>query len=58
LLNKGGFLIVETNNTKRNLEVFALCDQNYEKIEAKPSYNGIMKWLKIDARNVLIYRKS
>jgi 2-polyprenyl-3-methyl-5-hydroxy-6-metoxy-1,4-benzoquinol methylase len=58
LLNKGGFLIVETNNTKRNLEVFALCDRSYEKIEAKPSYNGIMKWLKIDARNVLIYRKA
>lgn len=58
LLNKGGFLIVETNNTKRNLEVFALCDRNYEKIEAKASYSGIMKWLKIDYRNVLIYRKA
>lgn len=58
LLNKGGFLIVETNNTKRNLEVFALCDRNYEKIEAKASYNGIMKWLKIDDRKVLIYRKT
>jgi 2-polyprenyl-3-methyl-5-hydroxy-6-metoxy-1,4-benzoquinol methylase len=58
LLNKGGFLVVETNNTKRNLEVFALCDRNYEKIEAKASYSGIMKWLKIDYRNVLIYRKA
>jgi 2-polyprenyl-3-methyl-5-hydroxy-6-metoxy-1,4-benzoquinol methylase len=58
LLNKGGFLIVETNNTKRNLDVFTLLDRNYEKVEAKASYGGIMKWLRIDYRNVLIYRKS
>jgi len=58
LLNKGGFLIIETNNTKRNLEVYALCDQNYEKIEAKAAYSGIMKWLKIDYREVLIFRKA
>jgi 2-polyprenyl-3-methyl-5-hydroxy-6-metoxy-1,4-benzoquinol methylase len=58
LLNKGGFLLVETNNTKRNLEVLALCDRNYEKIEAKTSYNGILKWLKIDYRDVLVYRKA
>ena len=57
LLNKDGFLIIETNNTKRNLEVFALCDRSYEKIEAKASYSGIMKWLQIDYRDVLIYRK-
>ena len=58
LLNKGGFLIVETNNSKRNLEVFDICDRDYEKIEAKPSYSGIMKRLKIDYRDVMIYRKS
>ena len=58
LLNKGGFLILETNNTRRNLEVYDLCDRNYEKIEAKPSYGGIIKWLKIDYRDVLVYRKS
>jgi 2-polyprenyl-3-methyl-5-hydroxy-6-metoxy-1,4-benzoquinol methylase len=57
LLNKGGFLIIETNNTRRNLEVYALCDKSYEKIEAKASYSGIMKWLKIDYRHVMIYRK-
>ena len=57
LLNATGYLIVETNNTKRNLEVFALLDKSYQKIEAKPSYNGPMKWLKIDYRDVLIYRK-
>lgn len=58
LLNKNGFLIIETNNTKRNLEVYAHCDRNYEKIEAKASYGGFMKWLKIDYRDVLIYRKA
>jgi 2-polyprenyl-3-methyl-5-hydroxy-6-metoxy-1,4-benzoquinol methylase len=57
LLNKGGFLILETNNSKRNLEVFDICDRKYEKVEAKPSYGGIMKRLKIDYRDVLIYRK-
>jgi 2-polyprenyl-3-methyl-5-hydroxy-6-metoxy-1,4-benzoquinol methylase len=57
LLNKGGFLIVETNNTKRNLAVFDLLDRNYEKVEAKASYSGLMKWLRIDYRTVLIYRK-
>jgi len=57
LLEKGGFLIVETNNTKRNLDVFDLLDRKYEKIEAKASYGGIIKWLRIDYRNVMIYRK-
>jgi len=57
LLNKGGFLIVETNNTKRNLAVFDLLDRNYEKVEAKASYSGLMKWLRIDYRTVLIYKK-
>jgi len=57
-LNPGGFLIIETNNTKRNLKVYDLVDQNYEKIEEKTSYNGPMKWLKIDYRNVLVYRKA
>lgn len=58
LLNKDGFLIIETNNTKRNLDVLALCDQRYEKIETKPSYSGLMKWLKIDYRDVLIFKKA
>ena len=58
LLNRGGFLIIETNNTKRNLEVMDLCNQNFEKLESKASYSGIMKWLKIDYRDVLIYRKA
>jgi 2-polyprenyl-3-methyl-5-hydroxy-6-metoxy-1,4-benzoquinol methylase len=58
LLNKGGFLIIETNNSKRNLEVFDICDKKYEKVEAKPSYGGLMKRLKIDYRDVLIYKKS
>lgn len=57
LLNAGGFLVVETNNTRRNLRVMALCDENYELVEAKASYNGIMKWLKIDYRDVMVYRK-
>ena len=57
LLNQGGFLLVETNNTKRNLEVMDLCDRNYQRIEAKPSYNGPMRWLKIDYRDVLVYGK-
>ena len=38
--------------------VFALLDKNYEKLEAKASYSGLMKWLKIDYRNVLIYKKA
>ena len=50
-------LIIETNNTKRNLDVLAICDRNLEKVESKTSYNGIMKWLKIDYRDVLVYRK-
>ncbi len=58
LLNNDGFLIVETNNTKRNLDVFSLLDKMYQQIEAKPSYSGIMKRLKIDARDVLIYKKN
>lgn len=57
LLNHDGFLIVETNNSKRNLEVFPLFDRHYEKIEDKASYSGLMKRLKIDDRNVLIYKK-
>jgi 2-polyprenyl-3-methyl-5-hydroxy-6-metoxy-1,4-benzoquinol methylase len=58
LLNDGGYLIVETNNTKRNLEVFALLDKIYQKIEAKASYSGVMKRLKIDYRDILIYKKA
>ena len=57
LLNADGFLVIETNNTRRNLRVMALCDENYELVEAKPSYNGVMKWLKIDYRDVMVYRK-
>jgi 2-polyprenyl-3-methyl-5-hydroxy-6-metoxy-1,4-benzoquinol methylase len=56
-LNDGGFLLVETNNTQRNLEVMDLCDRHYERIETKASYNGPMRWLKIDYRDVLVYRK-
>lgn len=58
ILNHDGFLVIETNNTQRNLDVYDLVDQNYEKIEEKTSYNGPMKWLKIDYRNVLVYRKA
>jgi len=58
LLSDGGFLIVETNNSKRNLEVFSILEKNYESIESKASYSGIMRRLKIDYRNVLIFRKS
>jgi 2-polyprenyl-3-methyl-5-hydroxy-6-metoxy-1,4-benzoquinol methylase len=58
LLKKGGHLIVETNNTKRNLGVFPLLERNYQKIESKASYNGPMKWLKIDDRSVFIYKKA
>ena len=58
ILDHGGFLVIETNNTQRNLDVYDLVDQNYEKIEEKTSYNGPMKWLKIDYRNVLVYRKA
>jgi 2-polyprenyl-3-methyl-5-hydroxy-6-metoxy-1,4-benzoquinol methylase len=58
LLKKGGHLIVETNNTKRNLGVFPLLDKNYRKLESKASYNGPMKWLKIDDRSVFIYQKA
>ena len=57
MLNPDGYLIVETNNSKRNLQVFDLCDKKYEKIEVKASYDGIMRRLKIDYRDVLIYRK-
>ncbi|MTW20453.1 methyltransferase domain-containing protein [Allochromatium palmeri] len=57
MLNPQGFLIIETNNTKRNLRVMALCEENYELVEAKTSYNGIIKWLKIDYRDVMVYRK-
>ncbi|MEO7850794.1 MAG: methyltransferase domain-containing protein [Rubrivivax sp.] len=57
-LNNGGFLIVETNNSKRNLEVFSILENMYQQIEAKASYSGLMKRLKIDSRNVLIYKKA
>ncbi len=58
LLNPGGYLIIETNNSKRNLGVFDLCAKRYEKVIAKPSYGGLMRRLKIDYRDVLIYRKA
>lgn len=58
LLNPGGYLIVETNNSKRNLGVFELCDKRYEKLVVKPSYAGLMRAFKIDYRDVLIYRKA
>lgn len=58
LLNKGGFLIIETNNTKRNRGMLDLCDEHLERIEAKTSYNGVMKWLKIDYREVFVYKKN
>jgi 2-polyprenyl-3-methyl-5-hydroxy-6-metoxy-1,4-benzoquinol methylase len=58
LLNPGGYLIVETNNSKRNLGVFDLLEKRYEKVVAKPSYGGLMHRLKIDRRDVLIYRKA
>jgi 2-polyprenyl-3-methyl-5-hydroxy-6-metoxy-1,4-benzoquinol methylase len=58
LLNDDGFLIVETNNSKRNLDVFSILDNIYEKIDSKASYSGVMRRLKIDYRDVLIYRKS
>jgi hypothetical protein len=57
-LSKGGFLIIETNNTKRNRRMLKLCDEHLERIEAKASYNGIMKWLKIDYREVFVYKKN
>jgi 2-polyprenyl-3-methyl-5-hydroxy-6-metoxy-1,4-benzoquinol methylase len=58
LLSKGGYLIIETNNTKRNLRMLKLCDEHLERIEAKSSYRGIMKWLKIDYREVFVYKKN
>ena len=57
LLNPGGTLVIETNNTKKNLEVMEYCKQNYELIETKKSYTGILKWLKIDDRDVYVYTK-
>jgi 2-polyprenyl-3-methyl-5-hydroxy-6-metoxy-1,4-benzoquinol methylase len=57
LLQPGGHLIVETNNTQRNLAVFDLLDARFEKLVAKPSYGGLMRRLKIDQREVFIYRK-
>lgn len=57
LLVEGGFLIIETNNTRRNLRLLELCDERMERIEAKTSYNGIMKWLQIDYREVFVYRR-
>ncbi len=58
LLESGGILIIETNNTKRNLGLLKTCDENYERLEAKTTYGGLMKWLKIDYREVFVYRKS
>jgi SAM-dependent methyltransferase len=58
MLNPGGYLIVETNNSKRNLAVFDLCEKRYEKLVVKPSYSGLMRRLKIDYRDVLIYKKA
>ena len=57
LLVRGGFLIIETNNTKRNLGMLALCDERMDRLEAKTSYNGAMKWLKIDYREVFVYQR-
>ena len=57
-LNEGGFLLIETNNTTRNLAVLDLCNEHYQCIETKTSYSGIMKWLKIDYRDVLVYKKG
>ena len=57
LLQPGGHLIVETNNTRRNLDVFALLDKRCEKLVVQPSYAGLMRRLKIDSRDVHIYRK-
>jgi 2-polyprenyl-3-methyl-5-hydroxy-6-metoxy-1,4-benzoquinol methylase len=58
LLLPGGHLVVETNNTQRNLDVFDLLDKSCEKLVVKPSYAGLMRRLKIDQRDVLIYRKQ
>ena len=48
---------VETDNAKRNLAVFDLLDRNYEKVEAKASCSGLMKWLRIDYKTWLIHKK-
>jgi 2-polyprenyl-3-methyl-5-hydroxy-6-metoxy-1,4-benzoquinol methylase len=58
MLNPGGYLIVETNNSRRNLGVFDLCEKRFQKVAAKPSYGGLMRRLKIDYRDVLIYKKA
>jgi 2-polyprenyl-3-methyl-5-hydroxy-6-metoxy-1,4-benzoquinol methylase len=58
LLNDDGFLIVETNNSKRNMDVFSILEKIYDKIESKASYSGVMRRLKIDYRDVLIFRKT
>jgi 2-polyprenyl-3-methyl-5-hydroxy-6-metoxy-1,4-benzoquinol methylase len=58
MLNPGGCLIVETNNSRRNLGVFDLCEKRFQKVVAKPSYGGLMRQLKIDYRDVLIYKKA
>lgn len=57
LLNPGGTLVIETNNTRRNLEVMDYCKKNYELVEAKKSYTGVLKWLRIDDREVYVYAK-
>ncbi len=58
LLKPGGTLMIETNNTQKNLEVMDLCKANYNLIETKKSYTGILKWLRIDDRDVFIYTKN
>jgi 2-polyprenyl-3-methyl-5-hydroxy-6-metoxy-1,4-benzoquinol methylase len=57
LLKPGGTLVIETNNTKKNLEVMDYCKNAYNLIEAKKSYTGLLKWLKIDDRDVFVYTK-
>lgn len=57
MLRPGGTLIIETNNTRRNLEVLDISAQRYRLIEAKKSYTGILKWLKVDDRDVYVYAK-
>jgi 2-polyprenyl-3-methyl-5-hydroxy-6-metoxy-1,4-benzoquinol methylase len=58
LLVPGGWLIIETNNTKRNLGLLALCNERMKRLEAKTSYNGIMKRLRIDYREVFVYERG
>ncbi len=57
MLNPGGTLIIETNNTKRNLGVLAIAAARYSLVESKKSYTGVLRWLKIDDRDVYVYAK-